>query len=159
MFLRGAAFPDALHGYAVGYTAQYTGMILRTTNGGEAWQQVGPAGNTAWWAADFVDAEQRLGGGTAACPGAHHRRRRQLADAGPGVPQPMNDVDFVDARHGWAVGTQGRILRTIDGGVHWGATNVPEVNQYPLRRLLCRHAARLDRGRRRADPAHGQRRR
>ena len=26
---------------------------------------------------------------------------------------------FADARHGWAVGYSGTILRTVDAGVHW----------------------------------------
>jgi photosystem II stability/assembly factor-like uncharacterized protein len=31
----------------------------------------------------------------------------------------LNEVDFVDATHGWAVGLEGVILRTRDGGKHW----------------------------------------
>ncbi|MBM3147600.1 MAG: hypothetical protein FJ000_06860, partial [Actinobacteria bacterium] len=31
----------------------------------------------------------------------------------------MTDVDFVDARHGWTVGSFGTVLRTADGGASW----------------------------------------
>ncbi len=39
----------------------------------------------------------------------------------------LRDVHFVDARHGWAVGDHGVILKTIDGGEHWNA--VADVNR------------------------------
>ena len=35
------------------------------------------------------------------------------------VLEPLFDVDFVDARHGWAVGNLGLILHTSDGGKTW----------------------------------------
>jgi photosystem II stability/assembly factor-like uncharacterized protein len=40
-----------------------------------------------------------------------------------GVPQgpALNAVSFVDARHGWAAGEEGRVLRTEDGGATWEA--------------------------------------
>ena len=35
----------------------------------------------------------------------------------------INDVFFVDENRGWAVGDQGLILRTIDGGLNWQAAS------------------------------------
>ena len=36
-----------------------------------------------------------------------------------GQPLPMNDLQFVDTAHGWAVGALGTILATKDGGQTW----------------------------------------
>jgi photosystem II stability/assembly factor-like uncharacterized protein len=36
-----------------------------------------------------------------------------------GTTNPLNDVAFTDALHGWAVGPHGTIRRTTDGGAHW----------------------------------------
>jgi photosystem II stability/assembly factor-like uncharacterized protein len=33
--------------------------------------------------------------------------------------QTLNDVDFVDANHGWALGDGGTIIATTDGGISW----------------------------------------
>ena len=33
-------------------------------------------------------------------------------------------VHFVDTKHGWAVGTGGTVLSTVDGGMNWEATSV-----------------------------------
>jgi len=33
--------------------------------------------------------------------------------------QPLLDLKFVDASHGWAVGVGGTIVRTVDGGLTW----------------------------------------
>ena len=35
------------------------------------------------------------------------------------------DVKAVDSRNVWAVGTEGRIVRTTDGGVTWNAVTTP----------------------------------
>lgn len=35
----------------------------------------------------------------------------------------LNDVSFADAKHGWAVGEEGLILRTDDGGTTWTTQN------------------------------------
>ena len=32
---------------------------------------------------------------------------------------PLNDVCFIDANNGWAVGEYGTIIRTTDGGDNW----------------------------------------
>ncbi len=38
------------------------------------------------------------------------------------VGNPVNDVFFIDARNGWAVGEAGMVLKTSDGGLHWSLT-------------------------------------
>jgi len=36
----------------------------------------------------------------------------------------LSDVFFIDAQHGWAVGSHGALLRTVDGGATWQQGNV-----------------------------------
>lgn len=45
----------------------------------------------------------------------------------------LNDVFFLDQNLGWAVGSQGTILRTIDGGRSW--TMGDQTNSRPIRQL------------------------
>ena len=41
----------------------------------------------------------------------------------------LTDVMFLDRQRGWAVGSQGVLLRTEDGGKTWGAGNLASTNQ------------------------------
>jgi photosystem II stability/assembly factor-like uncharacterized protein/tetratricopeptide (TPR) repeat protein len=41
----------------------------------------------------------------------------------------LTDVTFLDRQHGWAVGSQGVLLRTEDGGKTWGEGNLASSNQ------------------------------
>lgn len=43
------------------------------------------------------------------------------ASQASGLPSNLQDVEFVDAMNGWAVGTVGTILHTSNGGVTWTA--------------------------------------
>lgn len=40
------------------------------------------------------------------------------------------NVDFVDANHGWTVGTDGVILHTADGGAHWMRQTVASTDEF-----------------------------
>ena len=51
----------------------------------------------------------------------HHRRRRHLERAELGDRRDLCGVAFTDATHGWAVGEDGTILATTDGGATWSA--------------------------------------
>ena len=45
--------------------------------------------------------------------GAHWRTQQSVS------AEPLVDVAFPDARHGWAVGMSGTIIATSDGGTTW----------------------------------------
>jgi photosystem II stability/assembly factor-like uncharacterized protein len=53
----------------------------------------------------------------------------RLQDAGSGTGRRFEDVDFVDARTGWAVGEAGTILATVDAGASWNQQSTPTVEQ------------------------------
>jgi photosystem II stability/assembly factor-like uncharacterized protein len=44
------------------------------------------------------------------------------------------DVKFLDAFEGWAVGAEGTIIYTNDGGLHW--INEPSDTEHPLERVF-----------------------
>ena len=45
------------------------------------------------------------------------------ADLNSGITNDLEDVYFVDNTNGWAVGRQGKIIRTINGGTSWSTQN------------------------------------
>lgn len=63
----------------------------------------------------------------------HTRRAYHSVDGGstwsavdlPGNGSPLTSLSFPDARHGWAVGGDGLIVRTKDGGASWDLLKPP----------------------------------
>jgi photosystem II stability/assembly factor-like uncharacterized protein len=51
-----------------------------------------------------------------------------------GVTADLNDVKFVDAQEGWAVGAEGTIIYTNDGGLNW--TTERSGTEHPLERIF-----------------------
>lgn len=47
----------------------------------------------------------------------------QWTDLNSGVTNDLNDVFFIDDNNGWAVGRQGTVIRTTNGGSSWEAQN------------------------------------
>ena len=75
-----------------------------------------------------------------------------------GVTTNMTEVFALpDGRHAWAVGGNGTILATADGGAELGAADL-QHHRGPLLRGVCRSATRLGGGMERHDPGHGRRR-
>ena len=99
----------------------------------------------------------RLGGGRGRRHPRHHQRRRHLGRAELGDHREPQGRRLSDATHGWAVGGDGPILATTNGGATWSTQN--SGTRVPLRRRLQRRHSRLGGGRRRRHPRHHQRRR
>jgi photosystem II stability/assembly factor-like uncharacterized protein len=134
-------FADDHHGWIVGKS----GLILRTTDGGETWtpQQspIHPAkhlfkvaavdAQNAWAVGDWGAVVQTRDGGatwTDRSLGALAVERVEV----PGRTTQMitddvilNDIDFLDAKHGFIVGEFGTLLATADGGEHWRQIPLP----------------------------------
>lgn len=116
--LTAVAFADARVGVAVGHG----GVILRTQDTGETWARI----------ADGRAIAQQI----AARAGQAGTRSEVTAssevEAGP--DKPLLDVRFSDSRNGLAVGADGLILSTSDGGLTWTAhaDGVPAVEKRHL---------------------------
>jgi photosystem II stability/assembly factor-like uncharacterized protein len=137
MSLYDVAFSDSTHGWAVGYDYSWTvpnlgyyGGILATSNGGATWSVQSDGGATeglkgvAASDADHVWAVgNRWDGGLGKRIGVVIATSNGGAtwneQTPPQATDSLNDVDFISATHGWAVGYAGTILVTKDGGDTW----------------------------------------
>ena len=110
--LRSVIFADTLNGYILGDG----GTILKTTDGGIAWKaESSPAGSLnaikllnaseGWVAADSGKIFKTVDGGS------------HWLSQNTGVRSSLTSVDFADRLHGVAVGADGVLLVTKNGGV------------------------------------------
>jgi photosystem II stability/assembly factor-like uncharacterized protein len=149
--LRGLSFPDQNQGWAVGAN----GAIVHTADGGQHWtrQEVDTA--DSFRGVVFVDARN---GWATSIKGVHRNEQTgedndwqgsvwHTGDGGqtwarqslPESASLLNRIDFVDARHGWAVGLKRSgedysgpqhsavIYRTADGGLTWTEAYAPDL--------------------------------
>ena len=146
--LRGVAFADARHGWAVGVDKyELYGVVLATDDGGAHWreqarykwaslQDVACAGASRVW---VVGGPNQYPVSTldptppvilASTDGGAHWEVQVSADEV--TDSNLTGVDFVDSQHGWAIGGGGRgfVLATSDGGHTWSAqpTGAPKLN-------------------------------
>lgn len=159
-------FTSTSHGSAVGtrlgsksfydpwwgwYTVSWWyGVILSTTDGGAHWNAAGTS-----WEQPFLtywgDVVATTDGGDSwsqifADPAMPQRCAVTLVDSTHGWTVLLS-VDLVDALHGWAVGDNGTILVTTDGGQQLDAAALRDHPAAP-RRHLPRCPARVDSRRR-----------
>ncbi len=124
-FLRGVAFSDATHGWAVGqdYDASATpselGAIVATSDGATTWTGQASGTTAILMAVATTDALHAwavgLDGAIVATSDGHTWSPQLSA-----TTQDLSSVAFPDASHGWAVGDGGVIRVTSNGGAVWG---------------------------------------
>ena len=112
--LKDICFCDSHHGWIVGTS----GLILRTTDGGNAWLRQHSYTLNDLEAGHFIDANRgwivgKNGTLLSSADGGEKWARGSVPEAGD-----VRDVCFADSCHGWIV-AQGGILRTEDGGSDW----------------------------------------
>ena len=125
--LNGVCFPDAGHGWAVGYD-YYTGesVILATSDGGATWTAQDPGTAAQLTAVSFPDASHGWAVGygwktdviLATSDGGATWTQQ---NSGTEAALALTAVSFPDVSHGWAVGYGGTVLATTDGGATWAA--------------------------------------
>ena len=130
--LKGIYFVNKDAGYAVGESD----TILSTKNGGRTWKvlqggQIGAVGDddaNMYSALQFLDEETGWIAGVRVSPSTQgqHALIQKTEDGGQSwVTQGTNkedileDIFFLDASKGWAVGENGVILHTDNGGESW----------------------------------------
>ncbi|TWT99798.1 Ycf48-like protein precursor [Botrimarina colliarenosi] len=127
--LRGVAFVDADHGWAVGDR----GVVLQTTDAGDHWRRLSTPTDDGLDAVTFADANHGWAVGGSARPYTHESRGVVLATANGGrtwesiaegqLPR-LRAVRFFDNEHGVAAGdgtalAPSGLFTTDDGGRHW----------------------------------------
>jgi photosystem II stability/assembly factor-like uncharacterized protein len=134
------AFADADHGWATGYdnlTSQ--AVILRTVDGGRHWTTRSPASWDTYMTSSLALLDTRRVWAVGS-EGDSESAIVKTTDGGghwnwqdSGTVQYLEGVDFVDAFHGWLVGSRGTLLRTTDGGRAWtGARGVADADLWSV---------------------------
>ena len=129
--LKGIYFVNKDVGYAVGAND----TILSTKTGGRTWQvlqggQIGAIGDdeaTMYNAIQFIDESTGWIAGVHVVPlVSQNSVIQKTIDGGQnwaaqetGTEDVLEDIFFVDDKHGWAVGENGVILHTSNGGEKW----------------------------------------
>ena len=98
--LTAVAFPDPLHGWAVGHD----GIVLATVDGGQTWEK--QLDGTQLGRLMVEQSE----------PVWRDEARQYQAE---GADKPFLDVWFADAKTGYVVGAFNLIFKTSDGGKNW----------------------------------------
>lgn len=133
--LASTTFPDAQHGWIVGAVSN-GGVILATSDGGATWRhqaQDAPNFSDDFRGVAFPDAQHGWVVGTASPEGGSlilatsdggetWKRQTIPATNDQGSTYLLFDIAFADLNHGLAVGDNGTILATTDGGISWTAT-------------------------------------
>jgi photosystem II stability/assembly factor-like uncharacterized protein len=140
-------FTDDLTGWIVSETyllpfGWSAGCILRTTNAGVTWFANADVRQTEFTSSHFVNSSTGWvvgsiysGGGPAAIwltTDAGSTWNTQFSDTLPGT---LQNIHFVDNTNGWAVGDNGTILHTTNGGV----TSVEGEQQVPSQFTLSQN--------------------
>ena len=113
--LFGVDFVDADHGWVTGYY----GTVLRTDDGGKAWQLSAIGSTELLRRVDFIDENT---GWAVGHRGSifHTIDGGQTWDTQHQSPDTyLRDISFIDRNVGWAVGHNATILHTKDGGQTW----------------------------------------
>jgi len=122
-----------------GWVGEFFGTIYKTTNGGEKWNVLYSFPDPdMFWLYDlyFLNNQTAWAVGAFQISGTNNDGRIMVTFDG-GVTwsrqaqteQPLLKIAFNDINRGWAVGINGTIIKTTDGGINWknaviGPTNV-----------------------------------
>ena len=142
-------FADSVYGWACGES----GMIIRSTNGGDSWESLN-TGLTAYVVEDIFFLNSRLGWFVANDGGYTATRIGKTTNGGVNWSiSPLQDtasinwcVTFTDSLTGFLSGYSGKIYKTIDGGLNWSASFIdpagcPPLFSFPKNRIRFLNAA------------------
>jgi photosystem II stability/assembly factor-like uncharacterized protein len=128
--LNAVSFVSRTLGWAAGADSSGTAVVAKTSDGGNSWLVAKLNSHQTPTSIFFVDENTGWMGGVT------QRPDREDEEGGPSdilattdggrtwmaqyrVPVSITDIHFTDKKNGWAVGFQGAIYHTSDGGQSW----------------------------------------
>lgn len=128
-------FADSTNGWACGES----GMIIRSTNGGDSWVSLN-TGLSAYVVEDIFFLNSRLGWFVANDGGYTATRIGKTTNGGVNWSiSPFQDsasinwcISFTDSLTGFLSGYSGKIFKTTNGGVNWNTMNIDPAGCPPL---------------------------
>lgn len=108
-------FVDENTGWLVGTS----GMIVKTTNGGETWTAQTSGITSELYGVDFVNENIGFAVGQAGTILKTTNGGLTWSSQTSGTTSSLYDVNFINEQIGLVVGATGRILRTTNGGSNW----------------------------------------
>lgn len=145
--LNDVCFTDTNNGFIVGFSynrTHYENTILRTTDGGMTWKSKITPSNIKYYSVNFINAANGFMVGrdytdpNYTNPGATCILK--TTDGGEYWQQLMSFnrlktsrcIYFADIDHGWAVGDDGEIISTSDGGLTWKSNNIGSLTWFEV---------------------------
>jgi photosystem II stability/assembly factor-like uncharacterized protein len=135
--LNDLAVIDSENSFVIGHW----GTLLKTTNGGETWQMDSIETTNNLYSIKFIDKNNGwILEGTEDFPSdkilhttnggfSWVDQKTQFLDSYPYVIE-LNKIFFIDLNNGWAVGNQGVVFRTTDGGIIWKGFSVDNYTNF-----------------------------
>ena len=133
-------------GWAIGYDANFSAVILHTANGGLNWEV---QGDTSLWTGcsandiSAVDPQTAWAAIGAAGPAGGHILHTtnggvtwDIQNLPEAVPDGVKQVKGTSRTEAWAVGLHGPVLHTLDGGATWAIV--------PTEGITIRQVNRMD---------------
>lgn len=127
------AFSDALHGIGVGYT----GTILKTSNGAISWANAPTPINRQFNKVFYLNAQTAfIVGGSVPRSDTLQTILKSTDSGNTWTVQRdrqgfwLKDIYFTDNNHGIAVGDNGTILKTTNGGLSWNSITSPVMRDF-----------------------------
>lgn len=100
-----------------GWVLHSHGEMYHTTDEGETWQLLSTLPLSTWWDACFTSQNTGFVSGKEGIMKSSDGGFTWQQVFNPGIF--INDIDFIDFQTGWAVGDEGLICKTTDGGDTW----------------------------------------
>lgn len=121
-YLWGINFPDSIHGWIVGENYP-NGVIYYTANGGNNWSIQYSTNQWVLFELFFLDNQNGWVVGGDDFPVILNTNNGGITwnvqYANPEISKLCQDISFCNDSTGWAVGSEGLILHTNDGGNNW----------------------------------------